>query len=1028
MKTLLHLLPAVLVTFSAWAVPNFDSFSDSSGSGGTSYDTGGNLVGQNNGNLSWYLRGGNNSSGTQPVIEAGNLAYPNMPASSGKSVSIVPSTGQTACVDLSLATGGHVDTVYYSCFLKITDLSTVPTVPTENPIVFFIDDTSTTISGNTIARRGARLLTRKISSTTYVLGTGKTSSTNGFIYESSAHNVGDVLFVVGSYQRSGTSTNVYLWVNPASESFGTSTPPTPTLVAPVVTAPLGLNVNNARGLAVSCQFPAAPTAVIDEVRVATDWAYVTGGDPAITQNPANVSAPEGGTAVFSVVARGTPTLTYQWVKDGSITLSDGGNISGATTDTLTVSGVSSADVGTYSVIVNNGNANSVTSGAATLALADPAITAQPQSRTNNFGTIATFQVTASGTAPFDYQWVKEGVGDLTDVGNVSGSQTATLTLTGVSAADAGNYSVRVSNGVSTSDSTSAALVVRDPYIMAQPVSVSEVAGADVNFSVTVDGSGQPFSYQWQKNGSSISDDGTYSGTSSDILTVSNISSAEEANYSVIVTSSVGTATSSSASLTVVTPLTITAQPVSRTVTAGSKATFAVGVAGSGPLSHEWRRNGTPIPDANGFAYTVTNAQIANEGGYSVVVSGPINAVTSSVAALTITANASLTVNNVAVIRVGDGAQSLTANGNSMAIDVFAGSGSYVSTVNIPDTGANAMITMGPNLVPTPSSVTGTTMSRSADGRFLVVAGYNTEVGYGTTLNTASATAVPRGIGFIDTNGQYTLALASTDTTFNATFWRSAVADGTNNFWGSARGPGTYYFGFDQSAALIQNTFANIRSMGLFNGSIYCVSAVAGNSGVLKLDGMPTTGSAPTSLLFAGTTGFSDLDVSPGGTLIYVADDRVATGGGGIQRWEYDGSNWNKIYTITNELANGARYITANFNSGNPVIYVATKEIAEDNNRLVKIVDTGAESTGVTMAYAGVNQNFRGLRLGATNGDLPGAVSVARAGNTVTITWEGGHTLQSATDPAGTYDDVIGADSPHSVDVNSATQLFFRLRQ
>ena len=66
-----------------------------------------------------------------------------------------------------------------------------------------------------------------------------------------------------------------------------------------------------------------------------------------------------------------------------------------------------AQAGNYSVLVAN-VAGSVTSTVATLTVTQPAvppaITVQPQSRTNSVGTTATFTVMAAGTAPLSYQW------------------------------------------------------------------------------------------------------------------------------------------------------------------------------------------------------------------------------------------------------------------------------------------------------------------------------------------------------------------------------------------------------------------------------------------------------------------------------------------------------------------------------------------------------------------------------------------------------------------------------------------------
>jgi regulation of enolase protein 1 (concanavalin A-like superfamily) len=82
----------------------------------------------------------------------------------------------------------------------------------------------------------------------------------------------------------------------------------------------------------------------------------------------------------------------------------------------------------------------------------PAITAQPQSQTVNEGANVTFSVTASGTAPFAYQWRKGGV-------DISGATASTLNLTAVTTNDAGSYDVVVNNSCGSATSAAATLTV-----------------------------------------------------------------------------------------------------------------------------------------------------------------------------------------------------------------------------------------------------------------------------------------------------------------------------------------------------------------------------------------------------------------------------------------------------------------------------------------------------------------------------------------------------------------------------------------
>lgn len=88
--------------------------------------------------------------------------------------------------------------------------------------------------------------------------------------------------------------------------------------------------------------------------------------PSITTQPTNQSVSAGASASFSVVASGSPTLTYAWRKD-STTLTNGGSITGADTATLTINPAAAGDVGSYDVVITN-SCGSATSDAATLSV------------------------------------------------------------------------------------------------------------------------------------------------------------------------------------------------------------------------------------------------------------------------------------------------------------------------------------------------------------------------------------------------------------------------------------------------------------------------------------------------------------------------------------------------------------------------------------------------------------------------------------------------------------------------------------
>ena len=155
-------------------------------------------------------------------------------------------------------------------------------------------------------------------------------------------------------------------------------------------------------------------------------------------------------------------------------LSNGGNVSGATTTNLTLTNVSSSDAATYDVVVTG--VGSVTSAPPAIlsVLPLPVITSQPNEFIEaNAGSTVSFTVGASGTG-LTYQWQKNSV-NLTDGGEISGSQTPTLTLAGVLNGDSANYSVVVSNFAGGVASSSGYLYV--VYPMPYFDSINYTAGA-----------------------------------------------------------------------------------------------------------------------------------------------------------------------------------------------------------------------------------------------------------------------------------------------------------------------------------------------------------------------------------------------------------------------------------------------------------------------------------------------------------------------------------------------------------------------
>ena len=174
----------------------------------------------------------------------------------------------------------------------------------------------------------------------------------------------------------------------------------------------------------------------------------------------------------------------------------------------------------------------------------------------------------------------------------------------------------------TTSSVAALTVVFPTSITKQPASQTAICGNSATFSVTAGGT-PPLGYQWFFNGGAISD-----AMAAD-YTIISVTASNVGSYTVVVTNSCGTVTSSEAVLTVVFPPSITAQPSGQTVVNGGNATFSVAAEGTPPLSYQWYFNGNAINGATGADYTITGVTTNHEGNYTVVVTNACGSVTSS---------------------------------------------------------------------------------------------------------------------------------------------------------------------------------------------------------------------------------------------------------------------------------------------------------------------------------------------------------------------------------------------------------------
>ncbi|MGA2869753.1 MAG: immunoglobulin domain-containing protein, partial [Verrucomicrobiota bacterium] len=179
-------------------------------------------------------------------------------------------------------------------------------------------------------------------------------------------------------------------------------------------------------------------------------------------------------------------------------------------------------------------------------------------------------------------------------------------------------------------------IISPPAITTQPVNDSVLQGAPAGFSVQVTG-GSPLFFQWQDDGTNLTDDGNISGSATSNLTINAVSPANVGTYSVIITNIAGTVTSSNALLTIIpSQPVITSQPTNLTTIIGSVAQFNVSVIGTTPYNYQWNWNGTnELTGATNAALTLNDVQLTNAGEYSVTISNLYGVTNSFEALLTV---------------------------------------------------------------------------------------------------------------------------------------------------------------------------------------------------------------------------------------------------------------------------------------------------------------------------------------------------------------------------------------------------------
>jgi hypothetical protein len=317
-----------------------------------------------------------------------------------------------------------------------------------------------------------------------------------------------------------------------------------------------------------------------------------------------------------------------------------------------------------------------------------------------------------------------------------------------------------------------------------------------------------------------------------------------------------------------------------------------------------------------------------------------------------------------IYRIGDGESSITGTGTAVFVDEFALDGTPIGSIAMPTTanGANK------SFVASGTATAEGLITRSTDGRYLLLTGYGASLG--ATVTSSAAATTPRVVARID-------ALGNVDTTTGF----SDFADGSNprsvaspdgqNLWVTGAAGGIHFGTYGGTTTTqLSTTVTNLRQVQIFGSQVFVTDAsgsavrlgavgtglptTAGQT-IVNIPGFAMTGGSPYGFFFA------DLDASTAGLdTLYVADDSA-----GVTKYTLVGGAWTANGTVgsATDLYRGLTGVV----NGTSVALYATR----GGSQLVALTDASGfngafAATPSVLATAAANTAFRGVAFAPHN--------------------------------------------------------------
>ena len=211
--------------------------------------------------------------------------------------------------------------------------------------------------------------------------------------------------------------------------------------------------------------------------------------------------------------------------------------------------------------------------------------------------------------------------------------------------------------------------------------------------------------------------GNLTGITGNTYNIPSASTADTGSYIAIVTGLCGADTTGAVTLTLSSSITISQQPVSQTVCAGSPVTLSV-IANGGNASFQWTKGGQVIGGANASSYSIAGMSIADTGSYRCSITSNCGDTVSAIALLAIKYPVAYSYSDTTC------AGSYTFNGR-----ILTTGGTYTDTLPASN-GCDSIVTLNLTFLPVlHSSINGTICSGSNydfNGTLLTAGGTNTD--------------------------------------------------------------------------------------------------------------------------------------------------------------------------------------------------------------------------------------------------------------------------------------------------------------